>query len=46
MTLVLDIRRQAREDRDWALADRIRDALNEAGIIVEDGPDGTTWRTA
>jgi cysteinyl-tRNA synthetase len=46
MTLVLDIRRQAREDRNWALADRIRDALNEAGIIVEDGPDGTTWRTA
>jgi cysteinyl-tRNA synthetase len=45
MTLVLDIRRQARENRDWATADRIRDALAEAGIIVEDGPDGTTWRT-
>lgn len=44
MKLVLEIRQDARENRNWPLADRIRDALNEAGIVVEDGVDGTTWR--
>jgi cysteinyl-tRNA synthetase len=44
MNLILDIRQQARADHNWPIADRIRDALNEAGIVVEDGVDGTTWR--
>ena len=39
-------RLQARADKDWANADRIRDELNEAGIIIEDGSDGTRWRRA
>ncbi len=37
-------RSQAREDRDWAESDRIRDELAAAGIILEDGAGGTTWR--
>ncbi len=37
-------RREAREMRDWAKADAIRDKLRELGIEVIDTPDGTTWR--
>lgn len=37
-------RLQAREQKDWAAADRIRDELSAAGIVIEDGADGTRWR--
>lgn len=36
----------AREDKDFAESDRIRDRLKSAGVILEDGPSGTTWRKA
>lgn len=35
---------EAKQNKDWATADRIRDDLKEQGIIVEDGADGSTWR--
>ena len=37
-------RTAAKKARDFAAADRIRDELKEEGIILEDGPSGTTWR--
>jgi cysteinyl-tRNA synthetase len=39
-------RLDARKNRDWAEADRIRDALKDQGIVLEDGAGGTTWRRA
>lgn len=37
-------RNAARTARDFAAADSIRDELAAAGVQIEDGPDGTTWR--
>ncbi|WP_458258917.1 CysS/YqeB C-terminal domain-containing protein, partial [Vibrio cholerae] len=34
----------SRATKDWANADLARDKLNEMGIVLEDGPNGTTWR--
>ncbi|MDH3870634.1 MAG: cysteine--tRNA ligase, partial [Gammaproteobacteria bacterium] len=37
-------RLQARADKNWAEADRIRDELDALGILLEDGATGTSWR--
>lgn len=44
MELVLQMRQQARENKDWTTADAIRDKLNEAKIVVKDDKDGATWK--
>lgn len=43
MDLVLEIRKNARENKDWTTSDIIRDKLSIAGIDVKDGKDGVTW---
>jgi len=45
VSVMIDQRAQARADKDWAAADRIRDAIAAAGITLEDSPDGTHWST-
>ncbi|MBB1474576.1 cysteine--tRNA ligase [Shewanella sp. SG41-3] len=37
-------RNRARTEKDWPAADIARDRLNELGVVLEDGPSGTTWR--
>ena len=37
-------RNRARVEKDWPAADVARDGLNALGVILEDGPSGTTWR--
>jgi cysteinyl-tRNA synthetase len=41
---LLEERKIARANRDFAAADSIRDKLSNAGIVIEDGADGARWR--
>jgi len=42
--LLLEIRESARKNKDWAMADMIRDRLKELGIVVADTKDGPVWK--
>ena len=44
--LLIEVRRDLRSAKQFALADQIRSRLTELGIVLEDTPDGTTWRSA
>jgi cysteinyl-tRNA synthetase len=41
--LLIEVRRELRTAKQWALGDRIRDGLKDLGIELKDGPGGTTW---
>jgi cysteinyl-tRNA synthetase len=43
MDLVLEIRQNARKNKDWGTADLIRDRVKEIGIVIEDTADGARW---
>ncbi|APM37538.1 cysteine--tRNA ligase [Clostridium kluyveri] len=42
--LLIEKRQKARKDKNWALADKIRDDLKDKGIILEDTSDGVRWK--
>ena len=46
MGIIIDLRQSARAAKDFATADKIRDALKEIGIVIEDGKSGARWKRA
>ena len=44
INLLVRVRRQLREAKQWGLADQIRDDLVALDVVIEDTPDGTDWR--
>jgi cysteinyl-tRNA synthetase len=42
--LLVEVRRELRGQKLWALSDLVRDRLTALGVILEDSKDGTTWR--
>jgi cysteinyl-tRNA synthetase len=44
MGLVLELRAEARSTKNWPMSDKIRDRLKALKVVVEDRPDGVTWR--
>ncbi|GAB4522516.1 MAG: cysteine--tRNA ligase [Anaerolineae bacterium] len=42
--MLVEMRKQARKDKNFAESDRIRDRLADLGVILEDRPEGTVWR--
>ncbi len=42
--LLLDLRQEYREQKNWSQADMVRSRLNELGVVLEDSTEGTTWR--
>ena len=44
INLLIEIRRELRSQKLWALSDRVRDQLAELGVLLEDSKEGTTWR--
>ncbi len=41
---LIEKRQQARKEKNWSLADKIRDELKEKGILLEDTPQGIKWK--
>ena len=44
MKIILSLRQDARAAKNWSVADKIRDELKAVGIVVEDTPQGATWK--
>ena len=41
--LLLKVRKNARENKNWAMSDLIRDELLALGVVIEDHKEGSTW---
>jgi cysteinyl-tRNA synthetase len=46
MDLIIEVRKEIRKQKMWALSDKIRDTIKALGIVLEDTKDGTTWKKA
>ena len=44
MDIIIDIRQDARQSKNWAIADKVRDSLGAVGIILEDSSQGVRWK--
>jgi len=44
VALLVEVRRELRASKQWALADSIRDRLIKLGVVLEDGSGGTSWK--
>ena len=44
VNVLIDQRKEARKNKDFAKADQLRNTLDNIGIVLEDKPDMTTWR--
>ena len=44
INMVLDIRNDAKANKNFSLSDKIRDNLNEAGVTIKDGKEGSSWK--
>ncbi|MGB1217265.1 MAG: cysteine--tRNA ligase, partial [Saprospiraceae bacterium] len=44
MDFILELRQNARTNKDWGTSDKIRDTLKELNITVKDGKEGSTWK--
>ena len=43
MNMIIEMRAEARANKDWAKSDQIRDRLTEVGITIKDGKEGAKW---
>jgi cysteinyl-tRNA synthetase len=43
MQMIIGFRKEARDNKDWAKSDLIRDELLKIGVQIKDGKDGATW---
>ena len=44
MDIIIELRQDARKEKNWAAADKIRDSLKDVGIVLEDTPRGVRWK--
>ena len=43
MKIIIDLRQSAKNNKDWAMSDKIREELNQIGITIKDRKDGADW---
>jgi cysteinyl-tRNA synthetase len=46
MDLIVELRQDARDEKNWSVSDKIRDGLAKHNITIKDGKEGTTWNVS